>query len=929
MLASAGLVATGAPPAAAVQEPHDRVVRDVPVGNTPHVLDGRVNAVAQVGDTVILGGAFTRVASADRQTTYNRANLVAFSASTGAISQSFVPNPSAEVMTLLISPDQQSVFVGGFFDTIAGSPIRSLAKLRVGTGVPVAAFKTPELTGRVKDLKISGGRLWVAGTFTHVAGTARTALATLSPADGSLDNFQRTVFAGNQNGGNTQVMKIDATPDGSRLVAIGNFRTVDGQTRRQIAMLNLTGATATLTNWDTPFYGANCSPGFNSYMRDVDISPDGSFFAVVTTGAYGGGPPAPCDTTARFEIGSIGGGLAPTWVDYTGGDTSTAVAITGTAVYTGGHFRWQNNPHIAGRPGYGAMDRQGLSALDPENGLPLKWNPGRTLGVGVFDLVATKQGLWVASDTDRIASWRYHGRIAYFPLSGGTEVPRPSGGALPADIYLARVGTSQDLQRRYYDGTTVASSEPVSGGGLTWQNARGAFMLGTELFTGWNNGEFTRRTFNGTTFGAPTAINASDQLNRDAPWHGDVANLTGLAHSRGKLFYTRAGDSNLYFRYYTRESDVVGAQRLLSSASIAGLDFGQAAGMFIVGNRLYVGSSADGNLRRVNFVDGKPVPGTVAVVSGPAIDGHNWRARATFQFVGDAVVPNKPPVAAISSTCATTDCDFSSAGSGDPDGNIVSYEWDFGDQTTGSGATAQHSYASPGTYTARLTVTDNDGATATATRTVTATAAPTGFVAAASANANTTAHRVQIPDNVAPGDRLVLFFSINSINPTVSAPTGVTGWSGVSQQATTSMVSRAWQKAAEPGDAGSTVTVPLSAAAKGDLTVVAYRGTNVTVKAFASQSYVGQSSFVSPTVTGPASAWLVTYWGHKASSTTTWQPPGGQTVRSSTIGAGSGAISGLLTDGAGATGATEAGGLTASTNGSGHAVVWSLLIGGA
>ncbi|MBI1973823.1 PKD domain-containing protein, partial [Candidatus Micrarchaeota archaeon] len=48
----------------------------------------------------------------------------------------------------------------------------------------------------------------------------------------------------------------------------------------------------------------------------------------------------------------------------------------------------------------------------------------------------------------------------------------------------------------------------------------------------------------------------------------------------------------------------------------------------------------------------------------------------------------------------------------DPDGIIISYSWNFGDGRTGSGQTASHTYLSPGTYTATLTVMDNRGAVA-------------------------------------------------------------------------------------------------------------------------------------------------------------------------------------------------------------------------
>ena len=42
-------------------------------------------------------------------------------------------------------------------------------------------------------------------------------------------------------------------------------------------------------------------------------------------------------------------------------------------------------------------------------------------------------------------------------------------------------------------------------------------------------------------------------------------------------------------------------------------------------------------------------------------------------------------------------------------GNIVSYEWDFGDGTRGIGVTCSHTYSEPGNYTANLTVKDAAG----------------------------------------------------------------------------------------------------------------------------------------------------------------------------------------------------------------------------
>lgn len=83
---------------------------------------------------------------------------------------------------------------------------------------------------------------------------------------------------------------------------------------------------------------------------------------------------------------------------------------------------------------------------------------------------------------------------------------------------------------------------------------------------------------------------------------------------------------------------------------------------------------------------------------------------------------NQPPTALFSISPASGQpgdwFQFNASVSQDPDGSIVSYTWEFGDGTAGSGITAYHAYASEATFTVWLTVTDDDGATTTTTRTV-------------------------------------------------------------------------------------------------------------------------------------------------------------------------------------------------------------------
>ena len=59
---------------------------------------------------------------------------------------------------------------------------------------------------------------------------------------------------------------------------------------------------------------------------------------------------------------------------------------------------------------------------------------------------------------------------------------------------------------------------------------------------------------------------------------------------------------------------------------------------------------------------------------------------------------------------------FDAGGSTSPNGAIVSYEWDFGDDQTGSGETVDHIYTEKGVYAVTLVVTDSAGATGARTQ---------------------------------------------------------------------------------------------------------------------------------------------------------------------------------------------------------------------
>jgi len=92
---------------------------------------------------------------------------------------------------------------------------------------------------------------------------------------------------------------------------------------------------------------------------------------------------------------------------------------------------------------------------------------------------------------------------------------------------------------------------------------------------------------------------------------------------------------------------------------------------------------------------------------------------AYVSFTDELSLPaNALPVALVSFTPSeglpTAPVTFFTAGSRDPDGEIIHYVWDFGDGTTGEGQKVSHAYAQVGRYEVSLSVTDSRGATAVA-----------------------------------------------------------------------------------------------------------------------------------------------------------------------------------------------------------------------
>jgi PKD repeat protein len=919
-----------------------KIVSDEPGTNAPNILDGTVYSVAKVGNMIVVGGQFSQVQNYNTSTTLTRVGVLAFDATTGKISTTFAPDALGIVYKVLPAADGTSVYVAGSFNSAAGQSMPGrLFKINVFTGVVDPTFTAPTISGDIRDLELVGNHLFVSGKFTHINGVSQKALGTVFADTGKRDPYMANVFAGLHNtkpGAVTNVLQISVNKQNTRLMAVGNFTTVDGFDRHQIVQLDISGASPVVSGWSTNLFKSACSANFETYMTDVEYSPNGQYFAVSTTGAYGGvsgsmAGTVGCDVVARFEGGSDVLSAA-TWTAYTGGDTTWTVEVTDNVIYAGGHQRWQNNPGAGDNVGQGAVSREGIAALNPANGMPYSWNPTRARGVGVQDMLATSEGLYVGSDTELIghtAGNTYHARIAVLPLATGSTLPQLQTNTLPVDVY--RVATAgSTLSKRNFTGTAVGTATNVATG-PGWSTSTGAFMVNGVLYKTNTDGSLSRMTFNGTAYGTASAVNTADALVAQSDWHTDAKTITSLFYAEGRIYYTKSGVNALYRRGFEVESGVVGQQRF--STTTTGINWSNVRGAFVAGGKLYF-ANTNNQLSSATWDQTvhAPVAGTTVLLSGA---GTGWTSRAMFPHQAVPAPLNEAPLAAVTISCDQLACTFDGTGSTDPENDPLTYDWNFGDGSAhGTTATATHTYADAGDRPVTLTVTDNKGATSSATKTASPTAQPDNisFVASSSTNGSRTNHNVPVPAGTKAGDTLLLFFSSNSTGPVYTGPAG---WQQVLSENGSSFTGRLYSKTATAADLGSTVTITSRKAdattyyVKSDTTLAAYRGLGspaLKATAITSQNVSG-AVHQTPVVSSPdGTSWLVSYWTDKSSGTTDWTGPATQTKRSLGTATGTNYMSSLLMDSDGRVNSGAQGGLNATANTSAQGLTMSVLLSG-
>ncbi len=664
------------------------------------------------GNTVFAGGQFSSArpagyAPGGHETP--RADLLAYDLTTGDLNTDFNPTLDGQVKALAVSPDGKTLYVGGDFTKVNNSSRNGLAAFDIGSGSLLAW--APAANGEVESIVPTAKAVYLSGAFTSLGNVTRKYIGAVATTTGALLAWAPAVDAA--------VRTMTATPAGDKLIIGGVFQTVNGTPSPGMAALDpSTGATV---SWQALKVIKNADSAHNlgiyKLAHDSDtVYGTGWDFSGTTPGLEGAFAARPSD-----------GALV--WIADCHGDTYS-VFSNGNAVYTGSHHHdCSNIGGFSDGNGYspggvtranayaktqtGVVQQNHVHKVYYQNfgGQPatslLHWYPD--INAGTY--TNTGQGTWTVTGTS-------DGRYVLY----GGEFTTVNGIPQQGLVRFARLGV---------DGGQVAPDKSAA------LRPTVSLVNGqvTVSWTGTFDKDSERLTyllFRGTDQTHPVAVASATSLWYDLPTFSVVDATAPPGQTASYSVAVLDAQGNRVDTAATSAA-IPGSATAPASHPPAPAYTSTQSGLSL---SLSGAASADPNgvIAKFawNFGDG-------ATATGPAVT-HTFSRAATYPVtltVTDdrglsrsystriSMGGNASPVAAFTSTLTGLTAGLNATGSSDPDGSIASYAWDFGDGSTGTGATATHTYAAPGVYPVTLTVTDPAGAISTQVALITSGTPPT------------------------------------------------------------------------------------------------------------------------------------------------------------------------------------------------------------
>ncbi len=667
-------------------------------------ITGVVWSQVTVGNTVYATGNFTKARPPGMwqggPTEITVGHLIAYDITTGQRVASFNHILNAQGMAITASPDGSRIYVGGDFTTVDGIARSHIAAFDTATGNLSTSF-APAINGQVRAITANNSTVYAGGAFESAAGVARTRLASFSAANGAMSpTWAPTAPDG-------YVYSLVLTPDQSKVVVGGQFDTLNG------APAHGMGAVDPVTGLSVPWVAntviKDALNGAITSLRTDGTSILGSGFAF-GSGAYFEG---------SFSLNPANGAI--NWLNDCQGDTYDVLPV-GQVVYSVSHahnctmvgsfpdtnprVRWQ---HALATTNYATgvnngPDIYGWNYKGQPDATVLHWYPD--LGIGTFT------GQYQAA-------WSLTGNGTYVALGG--EFPTVNGGDQQG---LTRFAVATAAPNKVGPQYTTNPSRPTP---ATNASSTLPGTVQVSFGTAWDM-DNQKLTYEVIRDGQTVVYTTQASTNF---WTLPTLSFTDSGVPGGTHSYqVRIKDpfNNSLMSPVSNTVTVIGGANQPPVASFTSSTANLVASFNGSGS-----SDPDGTISSYAWNFGDNTTGTGATQQ------HTYAAAGTYSVtltVTDnagatnavtkpvtVTAANQPPVASFTSSTANLVASFNGSGSSDPDGTISAYAWNFGDNTTGTGATPQHTYAAAGTYSVTLTVTDNAGATNAVTKPVTVTAA--------------------------------------------------------------------------------------------------------------------------------------------------------------------------------------------------------------
>ncbi|QSB15909.1 hypothetical protein JQS43_06135 [Natronosporangium hydrolyticum] len=295
-------------------------------------------------------------------------------------------------------------------------------------------------------------------------------------------------------------------------------------------------------------------------------------------------------------------------------------------------------------------------------------------GDRVMDILI--DGVLVADGYDVVDSAAYNrGTMLSYPVTSDGEVEIEFEPVVEAPIVSAieivrdQTGDGEPgpgIGKRFYDGDEADELVAVGGAdGTQWGELRGAFLVDDVLFYGMADGTFWRRSFDGSVVGLPqpltphldpywdgvqTHSGSSTYDGEPSSFAANIASMRGMYYTDGRVFYTRAGQNTLYWRWFNPENGLAGSREFTlagsgNSGSVNNLS-NTSGVLFVADGHVYWSRADDGRLLRRPLLDSGSGSeqvttagsasrqytwdGSAEVVGGPEVDGVDWRTPGAF-----------------------------------------------------------------------------------------------------------------------------------------------------------------------------------------------------------------------------------------------------------------------------------------------------------